>query len=616
MAEHVQAALDQMVAPLRDLMDRNIFSEAEIKAIVARRRESEYLLRRLTARKVDFLRYIDAEQLLERLRKLRTIQRRRDHRKHQPVDEDGNVKKEKQHIGDVHIVQHIHLLFVRAIRKFRSDLSIHLLHADFCKDQKSFNRLGRVYAEALQVFPRKTGLWIEAASHEFFGPTRSIRNARILLQRGLRLNNKSEDLWVEYFSLELHYAQTLKGRRQILQGETHEPDVNEYKIPGIVYNNAIKAIPNSVPFRLRFLDTCQRFPNTESLMESIQIPLKDDFASTPEAWIARAMYEAQKRSKENDLTKMEQTAAESTESISSDGEDEKDSQASEEEEERPSKRARRKDPVVMVLEEAIERNQSDAMLLQAFRFVEMYRDNLEEQGKTDQKDQAEKFIDQLLENYSSNHSSPDLALELAEYYSELDLDDKAVQVLETYCTTRKNAPSSLWIRWAGMSPKSAKSILEKSLNSIPMSESGHMDVLLQLFGCLMFEKAANNKLLDLFERILILAPSAATLVVEDVGDFPFGIESVAHAFVKYLEHANETLGLQSARKVYSKVLFHSTVQVNESNAGYVKAFVDKCVQIETKDKVRLRRIYDKAVELFEDTSLESIYREQRSDKVI
>ena len=34
MAEQVQAAMDQMVEPLRDLLDRNIFTTKEIQSIV------------------------------------------------------------------------------------------------------------------------------------------------------------------------------------------------------------------------------------------------------------------------------------------------------------------------------------------------------------------------------------------------------------------------------------------------------------------------------------------------------------------------------------------------------------------------------------------------------
>jgi U3 small nucleolar RNA-associated protein 6 len=607
MAEHVQAALDQMVAPLRDLMDRNIFSEEETKAIVARRRESEYLLRRLTARKADFLRYIEAEQGLEKLRQLRTVQRKRDHRK--TVNVDGTIQKEKQHIGDVHIVKHVHLLFVRALRKFRADLSMHLLHADFCKEQKSWNRLGKVYTEALQVFPRRTGLWIEAAGHEFFGPNRNVRNARILLQRALRFHATSEDLWMEYFSLELHYVQTLKGRRQILQGQeelaTDESDEDYYKIAGIVYKNAIKAVPESIPFRLRFLDTCRRFPSTESLMASIQEPLQKDFASQPEAWIARALYEAEKQSNSDTTTKMEQSASEVKESGDESYENE-----------RPSKKARMKDPVVVVLEIAIESIPSDDMYLQAFRFAQTYKEEMDQKGKEEQKNQVQKFVNELLKK-SSNHSSSDLALEQSDYFVSIGQEQKAIQTLKEFCTSQKSAPASLWTRWAGMSPKSATSIFEKALLRIDMGRSDHMNVLLQYFGSLMARKEENKQhLFDIFQRILLLAPSASELIVEDVSDLPFGVESVSQACFKYLEYAYETYGLTSARKVYSSVLFQSSLEVNESNVEYVKALVDKCTQMESKDKVILRRLYDKAVELFKDTSLEEVYREQRNDRAI
>ena len=67
MAEQVQAILDRMVPALRDLMDKEVFTESEVKAIVERRRESEYLLRRRSARKADYLRYIEAERNLEKL---------------------------------------------------------------------------------------------------------------------------------------------------------------------------------------------------------------------------------------------------------------------------------------------------------------------------------------------------------------------------------------------------------------------------------------------------------------------------------------------------------------------------------------------------------------------
>jgi U3 small nucleolar RNA-associated protein 6 len=45
----------------------------EVKAIVKKRRDFEFLLRRRTCRKADFLRYIEYELNLEELRRLRKV---------------------------------------------------------------------------------------------------------------------------------------------------------------------------------------------------------------------------------------------------------------------------------------------------------------------------------------------------------------------------------------------------------------------------------------------------------------------------------------------------------------------------------------------------------------
>jgi len=606
-------------------MDRNIFSEKEVKAIVARRRESEYLLRRLTARKADFLRYIEQEMALERLRELRSLQRKRDHRKSQREagddDDDENradPTKEKEHIGDVHIVQHIHLLFVRAIRKFRSDLSLHLQHAEFCKQQKSFTRLGRVYAEALQIFPRQSGLWIEAASHEFFGPTRSIQNARVLLQRGLRLNENSEELWLEYFSLELHYAQTLKGRRQILQQtdlecQSHnvmETSKEEYRIPAIVLKSALKAIPNSVRFRLQFMDTCKRFPCTEFLMEMIQESMKNDFATEPESWIARALYEAERQGGSCSINVQEGGPGAEDENVPG---------------EPPVKKARtgesEKNSVVAVLEEAIDTLENDDMLLQAFRFAEDYRKELEHRdAERDAIIAVENFICKLW-GRAETCTSPELAIEHTNYLLDGKQPEKALERIQLFCTSNTLVPAKAWLLWTRLAPrKKQKSILQRALQKIPMDRPDYMMILLQLFGAQLESNTEDEKLFDSLQRILLLAPKTVEDIHIEGTGLEFELADIFEAYLTYLMHVNEKSGIQGVRKVYGAVLFQSTVNLSEGNVNGVKKFVDTCLKLEgkstTRDNKRLRRLYDKALEIFSGTSLENFYREARNDNAV
>ncbi len=131
---------------------------------MSRRRESEYLLYRVAPRKTDYQRYIEAERNLEKLRALRkkmvfaryqAKEREKQENGGENNDDEKDAKgkgKPKSSFGDGAIVQHIHLLFIRAKRKWKDDLSWHLQHAEFAKEAKSYQMLSRIYAEALQVW--------------------------------------------------------------------------------------------------------------------------------------------------------------------------------------------------------------------------------------------------------------------------------------------------------------------------------------------------------------------------------------------------------------------------------------------------------------------------------
>lgn len=150
--------------------------KSETKAIVSRRRESEYLLSRHIPRKADYQRYIDDEKRLEKLRALRKkmVMSRQEakEREQKKLDNDANEGKGnndanqrneegnfKGSFADASIVQNIHLLYTRAKRKWKEDMVWHLQHAEFAKQAKSYQMLSRIYAEALQV-----GFWINSHS--------------------------------------------------------------------------------------------------------------------------------------------------------------------------------------------------------------------------------------------------------------------------------------------------------------------------------------------------------------------------------------------------------------------------------------------------------------------
>lgn len=71
MADTVRYLMEEMIPELEDFERKGYFSRQEVKAIVKRRQDFEYLLKRRAALKQDFLRAIDYETKLEQLRRHR-----------------------------------------------------------------------------------------------------------------------------------------------------------------------------------------------------------------------------------------------------------------------------------------------------------------------------------------------------------------------------------------------------------------------------------------------------------------------------------------------------------------------------------------------------------------
>lgn len=571
MAEQVQASLDAMVEPMRDLLDRGIFSENEVKAIVSRRRASEYLLRRRAARKADFIRYIEDEIKLEQLRDIRT--RKLSHN-------TTKTHKSQLPIGDVHIVQLIHLLFVRAIRKFRADINLHLQHAAFSKASHSYSRLSLIYTQALQVHPRHIPLWIEAASYEFFGhqgATKSsgggsVQTARVLLQRGLRINPSACDLWLQYFSLELHHIQKLKGRQEILQISDDTFDDDKAPIPRVVYRNAIKAIPAQVPFRCQFLDICRLFPKTQSLQDDILASIENDFGTCPNAWVARAAY-----------------LAEQNEHVAED--------------EKPSKRTKRStDPVLTLLQEGMDAIPTADMFLQCLVFAREYGSHKKE------KTHMKQFITAMLETCQKDGiQSSDLVLELARYFIRQEQYDQALEVVQNFCMSTNDTKIGVWIQWAQLTDKPGP-ILQRALHQTQMNTNEYVVLLLEYIGALLQDELVDfTQVQNVFEKILLLSPGR-------VIDFQpvFGVESVASACLHYLHYAIDSGGLVKAREVMDFVLLRSNfcaspVGKTDADLNLLGEFFDGCIALEIASKSKqtrnqLKKLYDAAISLYKDCS--------------
>lgn len=305
MADVVYSYLERMIPDLEQLQSFEVFSPAEIKAIVKKRNHFEYALKRMGSDKEDYLRYIQYEMNLNILQ-----------------------KKRKKRLGimrlpesvEHHFAKWITMIFGRMLTKFGSDVTLWLQYIEYLKKIRNASTLNRVFAQAIQLHPTVEGLWIVAAGYEF-EYNENITAARALMERALRLNPKSERLWIEFCKLECIYLARIKERMEefgidasalVPKGtsidRTSLPDSKKEEglsasaagdpstkaqaqaatttqnpflagaIPLFIYRSAVKAIPDSAAFRVSFLRVFGSFDGTENIRQEIFDSLLKEFS--------------------------------------------------------------------------------------------------------------------------------------------------------------------------------------------------------------------------------------------------------------------------------------------------------------------------------------------------
>ncbi|XP_019852946.1 PREDICTED: U3 small nucleolar RNA-associated protein 6 homolog isoform X2 [Amphimedon queenslandica] len=268
MADSVNLILERMLPHLEELQHTGIFQEDEIRDIVKKRRQMEYQLFRRPPKKEDYLKAIEFEYNLDKLRKLRK-------------EKMGVVGMSQD--GEFGIINRITSLYRRATTYFKDDISLWLNHIDHCRCTNQHTMTSKLFGKALAIHPTNVGLWIMAAKFEF-EERQDTTAARVLFQEGLRTNRESEKLWLEYYRLELLAVDKLRKRKNVLILSTNEEapsdDVMDYAISWLVYNEAIKSIPDNASFRIAFLPILVQFEETHKREQEIYDNLLADFPNS------------------------------------------------------------------------------------------------------------------------------------------------------------------------------------------------------------------------------------------------------------------------------------------------------------------------------------------------
>ena len=86
----------------------------------------------------------------------------------------------------------------------------------------------------------------------------SATGARTLLQRGIRINGDSMDLWKEYVKMEMGFIERLRRRWEVLGVEGGDEEVMRGKIVETVITSAVEG--SSLFLQMSVSDLLQRTP--------------------------------------------------------------------------------------------------------------------------------------------------------------------------------------------------------------------------------------------------------------------------------------------------------------------------------------------------------------------
>ncbi|KAH8814776.1 U3 small nucleolar RNA-associated protein 6-domain-containing protein [Flagelloscypha sp. PMI_526] len=277
--ERVQFQEEQMLPELKSFLDEAVFTQKEIKAILIQRRHYESALIRRISRKSDYLRYIDYEMSLEKLRKAR-VQRLQ-------------LARGKDSQTEFVLVRRQFALFERALKrpKLAADVSMWIQYIQLAQKEGARTLVGRIVARALSRHPNNASVYIIASSHAL-DEQQSPTAARTLLQRGLRLNKDNLELWKAYVSMEIGFVVTTGRRWGILgisednqkgkekqsadvvmdDGEELSSEARREILDGAIVRSVIAAAAEARPLPsllCELITLVQNYPAPQQLRESL-----------------------------------------------------------------------------------------------------------------------------------------------------------------------------------------------------------------------------------------------------------------------------------------------------------------------------------------------------------
>lgn len=226
--------MQDMVEELDDLRRKRIYNEDEIREIVKKRRDFEYLLQKIPTKPQYFLSYVRYEVAVECLRGRRSKRL------------GWRTKTISDHSG----IRRLHFIFDRAVRRHRGNKKLWYQYIDFCLRSGSFKVFSTVLFRALKYHPKEVHIWLLAADNEL--RLNRVNAARSLLMRAIRCVPKSAKLWGEFLRLELQIGGRLWALRDnkgdmagpMLEELEEKPTADPWAPARLVLQRAVSKLSN------------------------------------------------------------------------------------------------------------------------------------------------------------------------------------------------------------------------------------------------------------------------------------------------------------------------------------------------------------------------------------
>ncbi|AAS52997.2 AER317Wp [Eremothecium gossypii ATCC 10895] len=204
MSSKARYYLEQCIPEVSDLVDNGLFTKNEVNTIMKKRTDFEHRLNSRGSSTSDYLKYIEYEKNVEKLR-LKRVKRILQGSK-------------RNSVSDWSIQQRIVFIFQRGCNKFPKDIkfwALYLQHLKSSGNKASYRKIHSVYNQLLKLHPANVDVWISCAKYEYEVHA-NFKSCRTVFQTGLRFNPDSAKLWFEYVKFELNFVTKLINRRKVM----------------------------------------------------------------------------------------------------------------------------------------------------------------------------------------------------------------------------------------------------------------------------------------------------------------------------------------------------------------------------------------------------------------